>query len=826
MFWNNVCWLVLILIVMTGAQEDDSLEMVDSVDENLLSEEESEPVDQEELDEQGALAEEVLPDSLNPELLRYSQYYRRFVKIPRLQSSLQHFKSSQEMHELVQAGLDYANKNYDQAWNSYRTLLPAWPELDGLIRIRMAHCALELQMVDSVRPILKSPVVQSRLAWKEATDRILVGLLLADTNVPFVQVMDSLTLRIRTSSSREYRAWLKMQMGDLYVQEDSLSRAQKLYVEAMRLSKRWRLKSFQAAKALEPKVGLPHAKSLRIAYIQEDCKSVEAETCSNHLKELLQRSDLSRAERIALTKHYGNQLQGMQRYAEAAYQYQWLIDHVKLTSSWLQSLQRLYRKAGNRKAAQKISRLFARKFPWSQARANSLWVKAFEYEQEKKYPQARKTYQKLMHRRFKNVDKSKWADFRIGLTWFKQNRYQNAVNTWQKVADDDTRAWPQAASTYFQGLTYLEMGQMEQAKERFIRTTQVFPLSWYAYRARNQLDVLTAADSTMKAGDYALKMLPLSWGETLEWLKALNAKRSKALKYPAIKIREIEVLFRAGFDEQARALVQETYKEYSQELDYLFAVGTLLMDMGEIGEGYRFARRFLNLTEREKMGELPLLVYQWIYPVPVSLRPWVEKQVQGTKLDPLFVVGLMRQESIFQPEIQSWAGARGLMQIMPATGQSVAEQENIENFHPDYLYNPMMAIRLGVRYLDDLWQQHNGNPVYVLCHYNAGPKPASRWQREHETLDEDLRVEEISYWETRDYVKKVLGNYMIYKQAWSAQSLKALQTKDQPDSTCKDSLAVVPLGFPVILANPLPEKKSFDSSLVPLTISPDHSRKP
>jgi soluble lytic murein transglycosylase len=126
----------------------------------------------------------------------------------------------------------------------------------------------------------------------------------------------------------------------------------------------------------------------------------------------------------------------------------------------------------------------------------------------------------------------------------------------------------------------------------------------------------------------------------------------------------------------------------------------------------------------------------------------------------------MRQESIFDFQITSPVGACGLLQIMPATGKTLAELEGIKNFTPNMLYNAYLNIRLGIRYLIDLKQEYQNDYMYVLGNYNAGPKPTKRWQKAGEGVSWDLRAEDISYWETRDYVKRVMGNYWIYQEIW------------------------------------------------------------
>ena len=161
----------------------------------------------------------------------------------------------------------------------------------------------------------------------------------------------------------------------------------------------------------------------------------------------------------------------------------------------------------------------------------------------------------------------------------------------------------------------------------------------------------------------------------------------------------------------------------------------------------------------------PIDVLHFLYPIPY--RDQV-KFHSSDRIDPFFVYSVMRQESIFNFEIMSPAGACGLLQIMPATGKMLAGKEGLENFEPKQLFNAYMNIRLGVRYLVDLKAEYNNDYMYVLGNYNAGPKPTKRWQAQGEGKSWDIRAEEISYWETRDYVKRVMGNYWIYQEIYDS----------------------------------------------------------
>jgi soluble lytic murein transglycosylase len=123
----------------------------------------------------------------------------------------------------------------------------------------------------------------------------------------------------------------------------------------------------------------------------------------------------------------------------------------------------------------------------------------------------------------------------------------------------------------------------------------------------------------------------------------------------------------------------------------------------------------------------------------------------------------MKQESGFDAQAMSKAGARGLMQMMPATGTTQAKREGLRNFNADALFDPETNARLGTAYLRDVQRRYSGNLYLTLAHYNAGPEALADWIPLMANRPQDEAVEDIGYSETRDYVKRVLANYWTYQ---------------------------------------------------------------
>jgi soluble lytic murein transglycosylase len=167
---------------------------------------------------------------------------------------------------------------------------------------------------------------------------------------------------------------------------------------------------------------------------------------------------------------------------------------------------------------------------------------------------------------------------------------------------------------------------------------------------------------------------------------------------------------------------------------------------------------------------LPRPIWELFYPLPY--RELVVRYANARGIDPYLVAALIRQESTFNPRVRSRAGARGLMQIIPATGRQLARQERRRYATRD-LYDPEINIRYGPRYLKEVLTRFNGRVDYALASYNAGPHRVKRWTGMDMTIDPEVFIEDIPFDETRAYVKLVLRNEMLYRRLYGPMDVDA-----------------------------------------------------
>ena len=185
---------------------------------------------------------------------------------------------------------------------------------------------------------------------------------------------------------------------------------------------------------------------------------------------------------------------------------------------------------------------------------------------------------------------------------------------------------------------------------------------------------------------------------------------------------------------------------------------------------------------------------------PRNFATLIEHYSKKLGVDPHYVNAIIRQESVFNPKAQSPVGARGLMQMMPATARM--EARALSSHYVDAgkgglvsgaladeknLSDPETNVMLGVHHVNRLLQKYK-HPVFVLTSYNANPRATERWLANIDSSDLILFIERIPYKETRSYVKLVMRNYFYYKRWYEGpQANMALMEALLPTRLISDS---------------------------------------
>ncbi|MAH83618.1 MAG: hypothetical protein CBB68_04565 [Rhodospirillaceae bacterium TMED8] len=222
----------------------------------------------------------------------------------------------------------------------------------------------------------------------------------------------------------------------------------------------------------------------------------------------------------------------------------------------------------------------------------------------------------------------------------------------------------------------------------------------------------------------------------------------------------IKILQEVGEPRLMRLFFEELF-EVSGEASWQYLSAKFALSIGQPGIAISLAKR------ANRQGNSLLDVGY-----PVLAPPKLPKKASNLAPEISLTLAVIRQESAFQVDAKSHASARGLMQIMPATAKRVAKSLDVQFSRDKLITDPSYNMALGQAYLGGLISDFQGSYVLALAGYNAGPHRARRWLKAHgdprsDDVDAIDWVEMIPFYETRNYVQRVLENLQVYRQITS-----------------------------------------------------------
>jgi len=187
-----------------------------------------------------------------------------------------------------------------------------------------------------------------------------------------------------------------------------------------------------------------------------------------------------------------------------------------------------------------------------------------------------------------------------------------------------------------------------------------------------------------------------------------------------------------------------------------------------------YAESITTLAQAGEWDDLPLR-----YPRPYPDEVAAASELAGVPAD--WILGVMRQESLYRKDAVSRADARGLMQMLPATAAAVARRWHLPSPHRDALFDPAVAVPLGAAYLRELLNRYAGRLDVSLAAYNAGAATVARWLPPN-SMDADIWIENIPYAETRGYVQHIFEHIvaLAYVSGADPPRLDALMPAVEP----------------------------------------------
>ena len=334
------------------------------------------------------------------------------------------------------------------------------------------------------------------------------------------------------------------------------------------------------------------------------------------------------------------------------------------------------------------------------------------------------------------VERSVWA---VAWNDFQAGRYAQAAERLEGAAAQTPYGTFEARFLYWAGRARAAMRQADLARALYRETVRRFKHLYHGQRAAEALEhVRTGASSTHPA------MTPPTPGP----VQVAEPSRTRVQQW----------------------LLVDRFAEAADELRTVPATPQVHATLawldwrrGALRPAITSLRRAYPEWMSADGDAMPDPAWRILY--PVAYQELLVEAARRENLDPALLAGIIWQESTFDPRAVSVAGARGLMQIVPSTGRSLARSAGIP-YTEGTLFQPDVGLRLGARYFRRLLDAFGGRVERALAAYNAGPGRAGVWAAAKPNASAEEFIESIPYPETRGYVTGILAHREHYRRLY------------------------------------------------------------
>jgi soluble lytic murein transglycosylase len=338
------------------------------------------------------------------------------------------------------------------------------------------------------------------------------------------------------------------------------------------------------------------------------------------------------------------------------------------------------------------------------------------------------------------------ATLRVGWAEYQARRYEAAAQVFETTA----RLRPPSGWTggflYWSARARMAMGQADRARLLLAETVQRYKHAYHGVRAREALARLGG------------------WPAPSASLAAVVPPPEAPLPEPrASRLRQLLLLDRLAEAEQELRLLPESPRVQA-------TIAWVDWRQGQLRPAIVAMKRAFPEWVGEAGDRLPADIWRILFPLRYDAELRLAAQHEG--VDPALVAALILQESTFDPQALSRAGARGLMQVMPGTGRRIARDKG-QRYRRATLHDPETSLDFGSRYLRQMSERYSGAVEKVLAAYNAGPHRVDTWTALRGELAPEEFIESIPFSETRGYVTIVLANREQYRRLYGLRPAPA-----------------------------------------------------
>jgi soluble lytic murein transglycosylase len=375
----------------------------------------------------------------------------------------------------------------------------------------------------------------------------------------------------------------------------------------------------------------------------------------------------------------------------------------------------------------------------------------------------------------------------LGRSNFQERHYEQALSFYDRLA----KAFPQTKEgregLNFSAAASLRMGSPADAADRYRQYIE-------KYSSGERIDSahLNLIDTLREAGQPK---------EAIQWIartreRFVNTPTEANALFARLRLDVAEANWRhaiASADELSAKRFQKGVLTTTSEVAYLKAYSLeqsgrkddaaraylAIPDGPDSYYGWLATERSQNLVDKTERAEVNqrservgAQIASAVSAYPAPYREAILRSARARKLDPRFILAIIKQESVFRPLAKSPAGARGLLQLTIDLAQKYAPGAGLNSLRESQLYRPETSILVGSEYLVELSRLFPNLLEAVAASYNGGEDNVARWVKRAKQKDPGVFTAEIGFDETKTYVQKVMANYRAYRQLYTADLVR------------------------------------------------------
>lgn len=394
----------------------------------------------------------------------------------------------------------------------------------------------------------------------------------------------------------------------------------------------------------------------------------------------------------------------------------------------------------------------------------ALWEAAIASEKAGNWSLA-SDYYGLLASKYPADERAADAAFRQGLAHYAQGDPYTASTTWRTFLDGTTDTELRARLITWMGLAARQAGQMEQADIYWQEAVRTAPDSYYGLRAADLLKhTMPRLASGLQPDITGGELTEADWGKITAWVSSWTTSTAAVDLATDPGFLEAASLHELGWYAESRQSLQGLQSALKDEPLAIVDLARAASGWEEYATSVWCAQRLARLGREAGAADPPQALWRLAYP---NLYTGLVAEYAGHyDLDPLLMLSLIRQESLFDPQARSSAGALGLAQIMPSTGEWIASQIGPEDYRESLLLRPNLNLRYSAWFFELLVNLYDRDWIAALVAYNAGPGNLKAWTGGEPIQDHDLFYETLPSKQAQDYVRLIYENYSWYRKLY------------------------------------------------------------